>query len=126
MTIRETVYSLLSTDPVLASLTFTEVWNVEAVDNPDRHKPFLVTAWAEGRPVFGESLYRDLVVWAHDDGGDFTRIDAALERVRILLVDLVHEGGISQVSYTGSSPDLYDDGFRTITRNYGFRINGSG
>lgn len=123
---RETIYSILSTDEELASLGFTDVYNIEAVDNPERRKPFLVTAWSDGRVAFGGPGTRDLLVWAHDDSADYVRIDAALERVRILLVAIEHQGGISQVAFTGASPDLYDDGFRTITRNYGFRVNGSG
>ena len=128
MTARETIYALLSTDLELADLGIAEddIYNIEAVDNPERGKPFLVTAWADGPPVFGGRGRRDLLVWVHDDSADYARIDAVLERVRTLLVGIVHEGAISQVAFTGGSPDLYDDGFRTITRNYGFRVNGLG
>lgn len=125
MTIRETVYSLLATDTELQALdpAGIEVHNVEAMDNPERRKPFLVTAWAEDPPVFGRPGRRSLTVWAHDEPADYTRIDDMLERVRILLVGLIHEGGISQVMWEGASGDLYDDGFHTITRNSGFRVN---
>lgn len=128
MTLREGVYSLLSTDELLEAegITADDIWNIEAVDNPERQKPFIVTAWADDRVTFGGRGSRELLVWAHDDSADYSRIDRILERVRILLVGIVHEQGISQVAFTGGSPDLYDDGFRTITRNYGFRVNGLG
>lgn len=128
MTIRETIYSAITTDPQLQALKIdsTSVWNIESVDNPARGKPFLVTAWADDRNVWGRPGRRDLLVWAHDEGGDYARIDAILERVRILLVAMIHQGGVTLVEFTGGSPDLYDDGFRTITRNYGFRVIGSG
>lgn len=131
MTMRETIYTLLTTDTELATLGIAigSVWNIEAVDNPDRGTPFVVTAWAEQPRTAGNGWAtthrRDVLIWAHDTGGDYSRIDRILERVRILLVDLIHEGGISQVDYSGASPDLYDDGFRTITRNYGFRVIGT-
>lgn len=134
MTARTTVYATLTQDGpdegTLLDLGITDddVWNIEAVDNPERRKPFLVTAWADQpRTGWGASRSRDLLVWAHDDSADYERIDAILERVKKLLLDIVHQGGVSQVMFTGGSGDLYDDGFRTITRNYGFRvIGGSG
>lgn len=128
MTIRETIYSALTTDALLQDegITVDSVWNIEAVDNPDRGKPFVVTAWAENRPVFGRPGRHDLLVWAHDEGGDYSRIDRILERIRILLVDMIHQEEVTLVEFTGGSPDLYDDGFRTITRNYGFRVIGAG
>lgn len=129
MTVRETIYSVLTTDAVLIAegITVDDVHNIEAVDNPDRGKPFIVTAWgSEPRPGWGTPLRRDLLVWAHDDSADYSRIDRILERVRILLVGLTHQGGVTQVDFEGASGDLYDDGFRTITRNYGFRVIGRG
>lgn len=125
MTMRETVYALLSTDSELIALGIndTTVYNIEAPDNPDRQTPFIVTAWANSSPRAAIRGPRDMLVWAHDHGGDYTRIDAILSRVQELLVAIVHQGGISQIAWTGDSSDLYDDGFRTITRNSGFRVN---
>lgn len=129
MTVRETVYQALSTDTELQALggaAGVEVWNIEAIDNPERGKPFVVTAWSTTpRPVHSGARRRDLIVWAHDEGGDYSRIDAILERVRQILVGMIHQGGISQVDWEGASGDLYDDGFRTITRNSGFRVIGA-
>jgi hypothetical protein len=126
VTIRETIYAALTTDDELRSygIDVNSVWNIESVDNPDRQKPFVVTAWADERGVYGRPGRRDLL--AHDDGGDYSLIDRVLERIRILLVGMIHQGGVTVVEYTGASPDLYDDGFRTITRNYGFRVIGAG
>jgi hypothetical protein len=128
VTVRETVFSILTTDEELQALGITEatVWSIEAADNPDRGKPFVVIAWSTvPRPQHTAARRRDLVVWAHDEGGDYSRIDAILERVRQLLVGTVHQGGITQVDWEGASGDLYDDGFRTITRNSGFRVIGA-
>jgi hypothetical protein len=108
-------------------LTADDIGSIEAVDNPERHKPFLVIAWAEQPLTASWSIRRrrDLLVWAHDDSADYGRIDRILSRVHDLLVGTIHQGGISQVRYTGASGDLYDDGFHTITRNYGFRVIGT-
>lgn len=134
MTIREDLYGFLALDVAGGAgtlgedLTVDDIWNIEAVDNPDRQKPFLVIAWADQPPGPGSWATRhrrDLLVWAHDDSEDYLRIDRILERVRTLLEGITHQGGISQVMYSGASPDLYDDGFRTITRNYGFRVIGA-
>lgn len=128
MTVRETVFTLLTTDSELTDLGITadSVWNIEALDNPDRRKPFVVTAWSTTpRPQHPGARRRDLLVWAHDEGADYTRIDAILERVRQILVGITDQGGITQVDWEGASSDLYDDGFRTITRNSGFRVIGA-
>lgn len=128
MTARETVYALLTTDEQLINLGIhaDTVWNIEAVDNPERGKPFLVTAWGTTpRPPFQAARSRELTVWAHDEGADYLRIDAILERVRQLLEGLTDQGGITQVDWEGASGDLYDGGFRTITRNFGFRVIGA-
>lgn len=136
MTRRETVYAILAEDVVLdepgtlmaEGLQTDDVWNIEAIDNPERRKPFLVIAWAENPTAtasWSRARRRDLLVWAHDDSADYLRIDRILERVKSLLVGTVHRGGVSQVLFQGGSADLYDDGFRTITRNYGFRVIGT-
>lgn len=135
MTIREDVYTVLSVDAetgILSTegLTPDDIWNIESVDNPERRKPFLVTAWADNPTPGANASWstgrrRDLLVWAHDEGADYARIDRLLDRVKELLMALVHQGGISQVMFTGGSGDLYDDGFHTITRNYGFRVIGT-
>jgi hypothetical protein len=128
VTAREAVYSLLTGDAELQSLGITEasVWNIESVDNPARVKPFVVTAWADvPRPTHPAARRRNLLVWAHDEGGDYSRIDSILERVRQLLTGVTHFGGITQVDWEGASGDLYDDGFHTITRNSGFRVIGA-
>ncbi len=127
-TARETVYAALTTDAELSSegITGDSVWGIESVDNPERGKPFLVLSWSTTpRPAFAAARRRDLLVWAHDEGGDYSRIDRILERVRQILVDLIDQGGVTQVDWEGASGDLYDDGFRTITRNSGFRVIGA-
>jgi hypothetical protein len=90
-------------------------------------RPFVVIRWEENRRAFADKGTQGLTVWVHDDLGDYTRIDNILEKIKEILTAMVHVQGsdqriVTQVDWSGDSGDLYDDGYRTITRNAGFRV----
>lgn len=69
---------------------------------------------------------QSLAIWAHDERGDYSRIDEILERSRTILVEAEHVLGedaviLTSADYMASSDDLWDDGYRTITRYSTFR-----
>jgi hypothetical protein len=100
------------------------------VDTPEP-RPFLNLKWGTTNPSpFGLAAMRtNLVVWVHDDPNDYERIDAICRRLRVLLEGLIGQQDIndyvSQISWTGDSGDLKDDGHRTIARQSNYTLNGS-
>lgn len=71
-------------------------------------------------------------IWVHDRGGDYGRIDAALERIYGTLDGAEHvqeqdgSAELIQATWNSTSGDLYDPGFRTITKNSSYRLVGTG
>lgn len=98
-----------------------------SVDTPPEAQ-FLILRWLDTTP--GPTKSRGpvtLQVWAHDHSGSYAVIDKMLARVRDILTAMTHVDGadgktVTCVDWTGESQDLYDDGFRTITRNAAFTV----
>lgn len=91
--------------------------------------PFIVMRWGLISRGIGPSRRQMLDVWVHDRDRDYTRIDSILQRVEQLFASVFAEGAtegwITQIDWQGSSPDLRDDGYDTITRNSTFMLIGS-
>lgn len=112
----------------LGALGVTYVGTSTGPDNPGT--PFVVLRWGledmAGSPTGARgAVFLD--VWAHDDTGDYGRIDAILDRCRAILLPLTHLAGadgytLTAVNYLGKSGDLYDDGFQTATRYATYRL----
>lgn len=70
------------------------------------------------------------VLWVHDEIGDYTRIDAALRRARVVmesLPGLVSAGfSVVDVRWQETSSDLYDDARETNVKNSTFLLVGGG
>jgi hypothetical protein len=130
---RTRVYEILQNDQMLRDLGWgaDSFYASNAVDSP-QHSRFMVLHWDPITPDAGQRVMttNGLVVWAYDDSRDYALIDKALLRVRDLLADLgptqTKSGWISDVTWTGDSTDLYDDGYGRITRNATFRLIASG
>lgn len=142
---RDAIYQAIINDEDLNELGIdaTTVFPNYALDQrPTDNGIFLILRW-ESQPYVGASTLggfgsgtgmgrgaRDLTVWAHlsrEESSDFTRLDAVLDRLDIILVDMEHVSGsdgytLTCVRPTGRSSDLRDDGFDTITRNAGYKI----
>jgi hypothetical protein len=99
------------------------------VDTPQT-RPFLQLRWGRTDQGIGPVNTRTLVIWAHDQPGDYAVIDSILMRLRGLLLGLVGEsngpGWLVDATWIGDSEDLADDGHGTITRNASFTLVGSG
>lgn len=107
-------------------LPASQSWAMNALDTPTAY-PFIVARWEESAPAFGDVGSRGLTVWVHDEPGDYARIDSMLAWIKNALTSAIHVNGgdgwiITQIDWTGDSPDFFDDGWRTITRNAGFRV----
>ena len=127
---RTLIYQAIITDPTLISygINGNDSFAVD-VDTPQT-RPFLQLRWGRNDEGLDISTRRTLVIWVHDKPGDYTRIDAIIFRLRSLIPSLVPSqdvnGWLQGVEWTGDSEDLTDDGHRTIARNTGFVLVGSG
>lgn len=138
MSIRSYIFSLITTDPVVNGLGFDEnnVFTSHDEDTPQA-RPFMILRWGStdiglnDRDTGVYSNLRRLVVWVHDDPGDYGRIDQVLVRVRDILVTVTgaYTGTIGQyigqINWNGDSDDFKDDIVGTITRNSGYTLVGS-
>jgi hypothetical protein len=137
--IREIVWNSLRGDTVLNALGIAaDGSNIHQADSVDTLpvKPAMVIRWGDITDPVGErgatawvgGGTQTLQVWAHDDLGDFDRIDKILTRVRTVLSGLVAVQGTTpgqtliQADWVGDSQDFRDDGYRTITRHSDWRI----
>lgn len=127
---RAAVYSAISNDSDLATLGFigSEVYGSTDMENTKSDK-FIVLRWGAETPAFGTIGTEDLTVWVYDRLSSYDDINKAIRIIRDkILLPMVHKAGtdgfcVSQVSYSGTSEDLYDDMFKRITRNIVFTVN---
>lgn len=91
--------------------------------------PFIVHRWGTIVKGIGASKRQYVDIWAHDRNRDYVRIDAIMKRVETLFnavgAEDAAEGWITQIDWQGSSSDLRDDGYDTVTRNSTFLVIGS-
>jgi hypothetical protein len=129
---RSLIFQTLVNDSALnlLGINSTDSFAVD-VDTP-APRPFLQLRWGRneiGLKNTGVSR-RTLTIWVHDQPGDYARIDSIISRVKALLPTLqsqsTGQGWVVSVEWTGDSEDLADEGHRTIARNVGFEIVGSG
>lgn len=72
----------------------------------------------------------DLTVWVHEpveNSTDYTKIIGVLGDIRIILETMSDDPGpdgvcVRDVAFQGSSGNLYDPGFKTITKNSLYRV----
>jgi hypothetical protein len=128
------VFNLLTTDSVLNALGITadSVFTTHDVDTP-QVRPMLVLRWGITDNVLNHSpmASRGLQVWAHDEPGDYERVESILRRVRTLLTSVSAENAgandewVSEIKWERFSEDLSDEDAGTVTRNGDFTITGS-
>lgn len=68
-----------------------------------------------------------VTLWVHDVPGTYDRIRAALTQIEDALAGAYHIPGsdgwtLTMADWRGRSPDLYDDGYKTVTKNTAFTI----
>lgn len=119
MTAQTGIFNILSTDPELATLLEVpvallseKVLRAGKKDIPDL---CLVVRW-EGDALTSPIALAQFTLRAHERSESYMKIDALLDRAKALLTAVVHQQGIAQVDWRGRSPDLIDDGYRTLVR----------
>jgi hypothetical protein len=128
MTARAAVWQLISGDTTLNALGIVQAntYTTNSVDNPET-KPFVIIRFETVTAAFGQIGAQNMSIWAHDERGDYSRIDQILQRIQDILTNAVHVAGndgftLSSSRYQGTSDDLWDDGYRTITRYSTFSV----
>jgi len=96
-----------------------------------QQRPFVNLQWAENNPGLGPVTRRNLVVWFHDEPGDYSRIDTLVARTRAVFTSLsavqAPEGSwLVEVRWETDSGDLRDDARGTIVRTSTYLVVGSG
>lgn len=127
---RTLIYQAIVNDPTLQGFGITGA-NAFAVDvDTPQTRPFLQLRWGVNAIGLDVSTRRSLVIWVHDQPGDYTKIDQIIFRLRGLIPSLIGtrdtQGYLQGVVWEGDSEDLTDDGHRTIARNTSFTLVGSG
>lgn len=120
MTVESGVFTLLSSSDALATAAGvlladlpSHVIRSGAVIDPP--VPFLAIRWEEPAMTGRLGAY-GLTLRAHDRDLSYDRISAMLNAAKKVLTAVVHQQGITQVDWRGRSPDLADDGYKTLTR----------
>jgi len=128
------VHQLIYTDPILNSvygINESRVWNAQSLDVMPRKGYTILTRWEEETMQRGGFGRREvLTVWAHhprESMTDFAGINEILDRVEEVLLGAIHvqgvDGWLNQVVYNGRSPELNDEGYKTIARNAAFLVS---
>jgi len=132
MALQQFLYDLLKSDPALNSIGYTEegLFAAESPDSPRANlSKWIVIRWGVVAPAIARDVRsrgRDVTIWAYNREPDFGPINNALNRINDLLLSLgtvdTGSGWITEAVDTGSSEDLYDDGYQAVTRNWSYRI----
>ena len=126
MAARAALQSLLEGDQPLIDLGVTTVYPTNSVDTPP-DSLFLIVRWDPTTRAFGSKGQDRVQIWAHDKSHDYGRVSACLARLRDLLPAAVQLPGADgwtfvTAEWRGEGPDLYDDGYQTVTRFADFTL----
>lgn len=128
MAARSALYKLLDQDAELAALGFETVYAQNATDTPPEER-FIVLRWEVPNPrAFAQKAVDRCVVAFHDKDQDYGQIDLGIERVKEIVRGVTHFPGgdgwvMTQASWNTDGPDLWDDGFKTVTRWTDISVN---
>ena len=130
---RSLIRGLIIADSELMGLIPAERWvsggSLTAENAPAR--PFAVIRFGVTGVGMAHIHRMSATIWIHDDPGSYGQIDDIIFRLNAILdgVEQVSDGAgneLMRCSWESNSGDLYDPGFRTITRNSTFAIVGKG
>lgn len=119
--LRAKVYDLLRNDLALQDIVGKEIYQKSGFDRevPTKQRPFLIYELGADSPVGPTALRARsaiVMVWMHDEMGDFTTIDEGLSRVKVVLEAAEHEAEFLELRYLGRSPDMEDLDLKTNCR----------
>lgn len=128
---RSWTYGRLQGRSALVSLlpSVASIFGSGSLTGAPAERPFVIFALGTWLPELKSddlpvSHSQFLTVAAHDEPGDYARIDAILVEVREAISGQVSEPGAICATFQGLSQDLADDHFGTAMRNAEFRLTG--
>lgn len=133
MSLQKITRNLIIATPALSSLIPADRWVPASALNEENApaRLFAVMRWGTTGIGVGPVRRHTLTIWVHDDGGSYEEVNSVLRALDARLTGVTHasdgEGSeIIQIDEPTFSGDLYDPGFRTITKNITFNIVGKG
>jgi hypothetical protein len=130
MTVRLIVSRALSGDLQMNSLGFNKDSLFSGDADTPAMRPYVVMRWGDTQVGVGDSRQRSLVVYIHDEGNNYDRIDAALRRTRDIITEIhgarTTTGWITTIDWVLDSGDLSDDATHTIMRTSTYNVVASG
>jgi hypothetical protein len=123
--LRVIIFQALRSDPFIAETVGDRIvqrgsWDAEDGTVEPIEVPYLVYSMsdeAQHGPSAMRATRRYLMVWAHDEPGDYgLYVDPLLDRVKEVLVDLPQQGKFMDCRFLLKSPDLWDDMLKHIVR----------
>lgn len=94
--------------------------------------PFAVIHLGVFRPGMGPVKDGSCTIWIHDRGADYDPIQNALNAIYGIMDGAEHvseqdgSAELIRAEWTATSGDLFDPGYRTITKNSSYRLIGTG
>jgi diadenosine tetraphosphatase ApaH/serine/threonine PP2A family protein phosphatase len=127
---REWVFNRLSQNSTFTSIVPIEsIYGSGSIEQTPSQKPFIVLTFgveqvelSDGEQPSATSQY--FTLWAHDNPGDYQRLDQILSASRMALVGPVVGAGAICAKWMGDSGDIADDTYGTIVRNSEYRLVG--
>lgn len=133
MTIRSIVLQKVVGTTALTSLIPADNWwsSGSLKDENAPPRPFVVIRYGVVNAGMAHIHRGSVTFWIHDDLGDYSKINAVLKVLYDTLNGQEHlsdtDGNeVIKVEWDNTSSDLFDPGYRTITRNITFNLVGKG
>lgn len=132
MSINKLMRDFVIASPALSSLIPAERWMASSSVREDNtpETMFAVMRWGTIGAGIGRVRRHTCTFWIHDTPGSYkdindvlTALDGRLDGVVSLRAE-GDEAEIQSISWAGTSGDLQDPGFKTITRNIAFEVVG--
>jgi hypothetical protein len=119
--LRRLIHTSLSEDPQLTEMVGDRVMQRDLMQEPgmELEKPFLVHALGlktESGPSAARNKAQWIMVWAHQERGDYYTVDQVLDHCKRVLEGIPNQGAFYEIRHLERSEDLFDKELRTNCR----------
>lgn len=114
---------------LVALVPVDAIFGAGAIEESPTQRPFIeIKLDGSQRGPFPGVSSTNLTVWVHDRTGDYMLIDSIIDLVKDVIAGVDREAQVAlpdgvTARWLGDSPELFDDGYRTLTRNTVFQLN---
>lgn len=119
---RTWAYQRMANDATLMALLPGGVHQTTAVEHTPHEKPYIIYRQTSDTSRFrgddgDQSRTNGYMLFAHDVPGDFLKIDAIMDRLKVLFQDIVDQAnGVIRCVWVETSDDIRDDDMGTILK----------